>query len=109
MKDDASGPERKEGTTVDPAGAEKLRWRLEQQAHWRQAEAVCDGRQPAVDPDSDDLERYEDGVRIYGALMVHGQLVQPCKELRDGVWVSGVLRGPAADRANDREQVAAVA
>ncbi len=74
---------------MDPAGAENLRLRLEQQAHWRQAEAVRDGRQPGIDPDSDDLERLEDGVRYYRRQINHGVQVRRCKQLIDGVWVSG--------------------
>ena len=51
---------------MDAAGAEELRKRLEEQQHWRQAEAVRDGRQPATDPDSFELEEIGDGVRRYG-------------------------------------------
>jgi hypothetical protein len=50
---------------MDAAGAEELRKRLEEQAHWAQAEAVKDGRQPATDPDARDLEKIGDGVRFY--------------------------------------------
>lgn len=76
---------------MDAGGAEALRWQLEQQAHWRGAEAVLDGRQPAVDPDRDELMRMEDGMRVYEARIVRGHLVHLCKRLIDGVWINGTL------------------
>jgi hypothetical protein len=84
---------------VDSAGARTLRWRLEQQAHWRQASAVLEGRQPSVDPDGEELERVEAGRRVYRAQIVHGQVVQRSMELIDGVWESRAgsdLATPAA-------------
>jgi hypothetical protein len=50
---------------MDAAGAEELRKRLEEQSHWRQAEAVCDGRQPPTDPDLAELEATGDNIRYY--------------------------------------------
>ena len=47
-------------------GARLLAERIAQHQHWRQAEAVRDRRQPAVDPDADELEEMHDGVRVYG-------------------------------------------
>jgi len=76
---------------VDAEGAEALRRRIEQQTHWRQAEAVRDGRQPAVDPDSDELAGVHDGIRLYTPRTTHGEVVHPCKRLVDGVWVSETL------------------
>jgi hypothetical protein len=84
---------------VDVAGAESLRQRLEQQAHWRLAEAVCDGRQMATDPDIDELETMEYGRRIYAARLVHGKFVRLHKELSDGVWVSHIVPVPALEGA----------
>jgi hypothetical protein len=51
---------------MDAAGAEELRKRLEEQAHWAQAPAVQDGRQPPTDRDADELEAMADGIRYYG-------------------------------------------
>ena len=50
---------------MDVAGAQELQKRLEQQAHWRQAEAVREGRQPRTDPDVLELEELGTGVRFY--------------------------------------------
>jgi hypothetical protein len=90
---------KKRGGGVEAGGAEALRWQLEQQANWRQAEAVGDGRQPSVDPDREDLVRIENGMRVYAARMVRGDVVQLCKRLIDGVWMNGRLTeaGPPAD------------
>jgi hypothetical protein len=51
---------------MDVLGARVLHKRLDQQAHWVQAEATRDGRQPRTDPDSSRLEELGDGVRFYG-------------------------------------------
>ena len=51
---------------MDAVGAAELRKRFEEQEHWRQAEAVRDGRQPATDPDSLELEELGEGTRHYG-------------------------------------------
>jgi hypothetical protein len=50
---------------MDAAGARALRRRIVQQAHWRQAAAVRDGRQPGVDPDLATLRELHRGERIY--------------------------------------------
>ncbi len=76
---------------MDPAGADELRRRLEQQAHWRQAEAVGDGRQPLTDPDVLELEHMGEGIRLYATHVIHGTLVRQYKRLIEGVWVSGTI------------------
>lgn len=76
---------------MDAAGAERLRWRIEQQEHWRQAASVHDGRQPRTDPDIEQLERIDDGIRIYDTRVMHGALVRSCKRLVDGLWINGTL------------------
>jgi hypothetical protein len=50
---------------MDARGAEHLRRRIEQHQHWRQAQAVRDGLQPAMDPDADELVELRDKIRIY--------------------------------------------
>jgi len=70
---------------MDAAGAAELRKRLEQQHHWRLAEAVRDGRQPATDPDFLELEEIGDGVRLYRAENgAEGHRMT--KRLVDGHW-----------------------
>ena len=76
---------------LDAAGAEKLRWRIEQQQHWRQAPAVLDGRQPSIDPDLNDLVELGDGLRIYSSRITRGCVVQVYKRLVDGVWEHGTV------------------
>ena len=79
---------------MDAAGAEELRKRLEEQAHWAQAEAVKDGRQPASDPDAAELEEIRDGIRYYGLdqqrTTIDGRTavvtVRMVKQLVDGEW-----------------------
>jgi len=98
---------------VDAAGAAKLRWRIEQQQHWRQAQAVLDGRQPSVDPHMEELVSVGDGIRIYEERQSSEGKLRLCKRLIDGVWknctlddeveVGGTLARDAA------EQVARVA
>jgi hypothetical protein len=51
---------------MDANGARELSKRLEAQEHWRQADAVLSGEQPASDPDAQDLEELGEGVRRYG-------------------------------------------
>jgi hypothetical protein len=82
---------------VDAAGAESLRWRIEQQQHWRLAEAVLDGRQPSMDPDSEDLISVGDGIRIYSERHTRNGTMHLCKRLVDGVWEHGTLQ----DRVDD--------
>jgi hypothetical protein len=76
---------------VDAAGAEKLRWRIEQQEHWRQAQAVIDGRQPNIDPDLNDLTDFGAGLRVYSARVTRDGVIQLCKRLVDGVWEHGTI------------------
>lgn len=90
---------------MDAAGAEELRKRLEAQEHWRQAEAVRDGRQPATDPDSSELEELGDGVRYYGRDLqrttVAGRPVlvtlRMTKNLVDGAWETSLTRESLED------------
>ena len=85
---------------MDAAGAEELRKRLEEQAHWAQAEAVKDGRQPAADPDAWELEEIGDGVRYYGRdeqpLTVDGRSAlvtfRIIKQLVDGEWQRSAIQ-----------------
>ena len=85
---------------MDAAGAQELRKRLEEQAHWRQAEAVRSGRQPATDPDAHELEEIGDGVRYYGCdrqrLTVDGRpalvTFRIVKQLVDGWWETSLIR-----------------
>lgn len=79
---------------MDAGGAEALRWQLEQQANWREAEAVREGRQPPVDPDRDHLVGIQDGMRLYAPRAVRGEVVRLCKRLIDGVWMNGMLTEP---------------
>jgi hypothetical protein len=82
---------------MDAKGAQTLRARLEQQEHWRQAEAVERGEQPANDPDAWDLDELGDGFRRYGIREEHRELVdgRPAlviqrltKRLVGGRWVT---------------------
>jgi hypothetical protein len=50
---------------MDATSAETLRIRIESQNHWRQADAVVRGAQPATDPDGSHLEELRDGIRVY--------------------------------------------
>ncbi len=79
---------------MDALGARSLSKRLEQQRHWRQAEAVLDGRQPPVDPDSHELEGMDDGIRLYSLRNIGGQTQRVCKRLVDGMWQNGVIAEP---------------
>ena len=76
---------------MDAAGAAKLRWRIEQQQHWRQAPAVQEGRQPSVDPDMEDLVAVGDGLRVYTERRTSEGVLRLCKRLVDGVWENGTL------------------
>ena len=84
---------------MDAAGAEELRKRLEEQEHWRRAEAVRDGRQPTADPDQHELEEIVDGVRYYGheqqRMTVDGRpalvTVRMTKTIVDGEWVRSLV------------------
>jgi hypothetical protein len=50
---------------MDSNGAQALTARLEQQEHWRQAQAVERGDQPPTDPDTWELEELREGLRLY--------------------------------------------
>ena len=76
---------------MDAAGAAKLRWRIEQQQHWRQAPAVVDGRQPSVDPDMEELVSVGDGLRLYAERRTSEGVLRMCKRLVEGVWENGTL------------------
>lgn len=69
------------GAPIDPAGAEALRQRIEQQQHWRLAQAVVDGRQPGTDPDALWLEEFRGEARFYTT--GSDRFV---KRLVDGAW-----------------------
>jgi hypothetical protein len=88
---------------MDSNGAKELQRRIEQQQHWRQAQAVRDGRQPASDPDAAALTQLADGIRVYqselvtklkpgGAALVLETLV---KRLVDGWWRSEIVEDDA--------------
>jgi hypothetical protein len=66
---------------MDPAGADALKFRLEQQQHWLTADAVRDGLQPRVDPHLAALQEFGGNERLYddrdGAF---------AKQLLDGNW-----------------------
>jgi hypothetical protein len=68
---------------MDPKGAEHLRRAIEQQAHWRKAAGVQDGRQPLRDPDVSQLVEFVDAVRRYRS--ADGKQFE--KLLLDGLWV----------------------
>jgi hypothetical protein len=68
-----------------------LAWRIEQQGHWRQAESVLDGRQPARDPDRESLVSVGDRIRVYAQLVSrNGGRLRLCKRLVNGVWEPGM-------------------
>ena len=85
---------------MDAAGAKELRKRLEEQEHWRRADAVRDGRQPAADPDAYELEELGEGIRYYGRdhqrLTVDGRsglvTFRIVKKLVDGEWQRSAIR-----------------
>jgi len=66
---------------MDTAGARALRRRIVQQAHWCEAAAVREGRQPRLDPDLEALVELRHGERIYED--ESGSFV---KRLLDGAW-----------------------
>ncbi len=77
-----------------------LSFRLAQQEHWQQAEAVREGRQPRIDPDGLLLEALDTGLRIYRSREVHRTLAGaralvsewPIKRLEaSGFWENDLL------------------
>ena len=88
---------------MDAAGAEWLRWRIEQQQHWRKAEAVLDGRQPAVDPDTDDLVSIGEGIRIYSQRHTRDGVIHLCKRLVNGVWEHGTIEAGLDELVNPHD------
>ena len=81
---------------MDAHGARILSERIAQQRHWEQADAVRDGRQPAVDPDLELLQDFGDGYRIYRPAGGNGTNGIPTREpftktLVDGWWVADLL------------------
>ena len=91
---------------MDAAGARGLRFRIEQQEQWRQADAVLDGRQPPVDPDTQDLQGLGDGVRLYSTRATRGGVVRICKRLVDGVWEHGAIEETVEAPAREIVRVA---
>jgi hypothetical protein len=80
---------------MDATGARRLQTRLEDQEHWRRAEAVARGEQPRVDPDALDLEETGEGIRLYGTREEHRRTIdgvptlvieRMTKRLVDGSW-----------------------
>lgn len=58
---------------MDTNGARHLAVRIAQQEHWELAQAVREGRQPASDPDREQLEALGEGCRIYATHITDGQ------------------------------------
>ena len=85
---------------MDAEGARELRKRLDEQEHWRRADAVCHGSQPATDPDSAELEAIDGDVRTYGLdeerILVDGLravvTLRMIKTLIDGRWETSYAR-----------------
>ena len=72
---------------MDAAGAQELQRRLAAHAHWRQAEAVLDGRQPPADPDAPELEEIGEGLRLYR----RSSGFRTVKRLVGGRWERGEI------------------
>jgi hypothetical protein len=76
---------------MDATGAEMLALRIEQHSHWRQAESVLDGRQPARDPDRESLVSVGNGIRVYAQQVTRdGSRLSLCKRLVNGIWEPGM-------------------
>jgi hypothetical protein len=67
---------------MDAEGAQHLRRAIEQQEHWRRAEAVREGRQASRDPDISELIEFEHAYRRYRSR--DGRFFE--KRLLDGCW-----------------------
>ncbi len=81
---------------MDGAGAEVLARSIEQHTHWRQAEAVLDGRLPARDPDRESLVSVGRGIRVYAHQVTRdGNALRLCKRLVDGIWEPGTIEACA--------------
>jgi hypothetical protein len=78
---------------MDVLGAQFLQRTIEQQQHWRQADAVVDGRQPVRDPDQAQLIDFAGPVRRYRAS--DGGWFE--KRLDDGFWLWAAAGPPPAD------------
>jgi hypothetical protein len=85
---------------IVPQVAGALSFRLAQQEHWQQAEAVRDGRQPKIDPDGIELEAFDAMLRVYRSRDVHRTLAGsralvsewPIKRLEEsGFWERDLL------------------
>jgi hypothetical protein len=86
---------------MDAAGAERLARTIEHHSHWRQAQSVIDGRQPARDPDRESLVSVGDGIRVYAQQLTRdGGRLSLCKRLVNGVWESGTIRNLAPEALN---------
>ena len=94
---------------MDAAGAESLRWSIEQQQHWCQAEAVRDGRQAHTDPDLEQLESIDGDVRLYFSRVTRDGIQRLCKRLVDGFWEHGLLDEHLADAPVETGVIAHVA
>ena len=68
---------------MDATGARHLLRSIEQQRHWRRAEAVRDGRQPHRDPDVSNLVEFDDRCRRYRSR--DGREFE--KRLLEGCWI----------------------
>jgi hypothetical protein len=79
---------------MDANGARELSKRLEAQEHWRQANAVQSGEQPAADPDAHALLEVGDGIRRYRA--DGDESTTLCKRLVDGRWETSYEPKPAS-------------
>jgi hypothetical protein len=76
---------------MDTNGARHLAARIAQQQHWELAQAVQDGRQPASDPDGEQLEAIGDGCRLYATEVTNGangrtSVQRFLKTLVNGSW-----------------------
>ena len=85
---------------IAPEVSNALAFRLAQQEHWEQSQAVREGRQPRVDPDGIHLEAFDSTLRVYRSREVHRTLPGgralvsewPIKRLEDtGFWENDIL------------------
>ena len=80
---------------MDTNGARHLAVRIAQQQHWELARAVRDGRQPAADPDGEQLEALGDGCHLYAIEVTNGTegptVKRFLKTLVDGSWHVAVV------------------